>query len=298
MKYNYDEEYCMKFANTREERIEQLRYSESRIRAYRMKTIVSGSMLECEIYPVFKGGRVSGKSKARGCTSAAQKKLNDINLRKRVVRLVNANFDEKDIWITVGYRNGRVPANMAEARRDVTNYIRRLQREAEKQNFDELKYVYVTEFDENKQMHHHIVTNFPDRDIAEKKWGHGEYPQARRLKPNDFGLEGLARYIAKDLGKSKKSYGYSLNLYKSWQHAVVADDIVTTREVERIACESIDVKALFERFYKGYKLNEVESYYSENELLSGCFVYARMRKNTSILQSTANKLKNTKRRRE
>lgn len=215
------------------------------INRYRIKTIKSGKMLESEIYPIWNTSkrRIGENVKVR---KQIQDNLNHKNLRKRVVRLINGNFTEEDIWITVGYRNSIEPVSLEAAKKDVVNYIRRLQRYATKMDYPKLKYIYVTEGDGiDTRFHHHIIINFPDRNIAEKKWNKGEYPQARRLKPNDYGLEGLARYISKPLFKKEdnkqenhkkpKKYGYSLNLYKSWQHATIADTRMTKKKAEKLA---------------------------------------------------------------
>ena len=97
------------------------------INRYRIKTIKSGKMLESEIYPIWNTSkkRIGDKEKAN---KQIQANLNHKNLRKRIVRLINGNFGEKDIWITVGYRNNTSPISIEAAKRDVINYIRRIKR--------------------------------------------------------------------------------------------------------------------------------------------------------------------------
>lgn len=267
----YEEIYNLPYEDSIQEQIEALRNSD--ILKYRIKTIKSGEMLESEIFPIWKTG--AEVKDEEGATRPEQKNLNNKNIRKKITRLLNANFTDADVWITVGYRNGALPATEEEARKDVVNYIRRLQRYCEKSNLPKLKYVYVTEFGEDTRIHHHIVTNFPDRDIAEQKWGKGKYPQSRRLKPDDYGLEGLARYVSKD-PKGNKSYGYSLNLYKPWEHATTADSKMTKRKAERISRKEIEPKVFFEKLYKGYEFLDLEV--KRTDFVSGCYIYARMRK--------------------
>lgn len=270
--YDIDAELDEGLKDTIEERIEAMR--DRGIMKYRVKTIRSGKMLECEIYPVFRH-RIGWRKKPNQESTEKQKNLNNKNMKKKLIRLLNANFSESDIWITVGYRNGDLPPTLSAARKDVINYIRKLQRYCDSQGLDKLKYVYVIEMSDKGRIHIHIVMNFPDRDIAEQKWDKGEYPQARRLKPNDFGLEGLARYLGKE-PKGGKSYGYSLNLYKSWEHATISDYRMTKRKAEKIACRRIDPKEYFEKIYKGFELKDINTYFSE--WVSGCYIHVKMYK--------------------
>lgn len=267
---DYEDLFSLPYEDNQQEKIEALRSKD--LKKYRMKTIKSGQMLECEIYPIWNTSQTARAQKAKESRNE-QKNLNAKNIRKKIVRLLNGNFTEDDIWITVGYRDGALPQTEEEARRDVVNYIRRLQRYCASNGLPKLKYLYVTEFSAETRVHHHIVMNFPDRDVAEKKWTKGKYPQARRLQPDDYGLEGLARYISKD-PKGSKSYGYSLNLYKSWEHATVADSKMTKTKAEKIATTKIDPKSWFEKLYKGYEYKDLEVLYSN--YVSGCYIYARM----------------------
>lgn len=268
--------FCEPYEDTREDLIEALRDKD--IKKYRLKSVFSGDMLESEAYPLWKTAKpaaIATAKELKRATRAEQRNLNNKNVRKKIVRLLNGNFTDQDIWITVGYRNSELPKTEAQAHKDVVNYIRRVQRHCEKNNLPKLKYVYVTEYSEGIRVHHHIVMNIADRDIAEKKWTKGEYPQARRLMPNDYGLEGLARYISKD-PKGSKSYGYSLNLYKSWEHAKKADSRMTRAKAEKIAGNTINPKTFYEKLYKGYEFLDLEV--KRSDFVSGCYLYARMRK--------------------
>ena len=267
--------FTMPYEDNQQEYLEALRNLD--IKKYRLKSVFSGEMLESESYPLCNTAKAKELEAAKAVTRPEQKSLNTKNVRKKVVRLLNGNFTEDDIWITVGYRDGALPPTEEQAHKDVINYIRRLQRYCQKRNLPKLKYVYVTEFSEDTRVHHHIVMNFPDRDTAEKLWKKGKYPQARRLMPNDYGLEGLARYISKD-PKGSKSYDYSLNLYKSWEkpHAKTADSKMTRAKAEKIATGKMDAKAFYEKLYKGFEFLDLEVRYSD--YVSGCYLYARLRK--------------------
>lgn len=254
------------------------------VNGYRLKSIFSGEILESEGYPIWDTrpkNLLPSIAKLKKTSSAVQKSLNQKNTRKKIVRLINSNFTSNDIWITVGYVDADLPADEKAAKRDVINYLRRLQRYCANNNLPKLKYLYITEFSNDPKrkvrVHHHIVMNFQDRDLAEKMWKKGKYPQARRLSTNDYGLEGLARYISKD-PKGSKSYGYSINLHKSWvkPHAKTADRKLSRRRASLIAMDFEKAKEFYEKTYPDYKFLDLEVRYSD--FCSGCYLYCRMKK--------------------
>lgn len=251
-------------------------------RRYRLKTTKSGELLESEIYPVWDTRKKRTKEQAEQDKDVLLK-VRLRNIQRNLVRLVNGNFCRLNIWITLGYRGTEQPACIEDVKKDVRNYIKRLKRYAEKMGWPDLKYIYVIEGDgANKRFHVHMIMNFRDRDIAEKKWGKGKYPQARRLQPNDYGFTGLAMYITKETVKNEeddtkpKAYGYSLGLFKSWQHATISDSKMTKSRAEKIAREEINLKDFFEKLYPGYDYKDTEINISGH--VSGWYIYTRMRK--------------------
>lgn len=277
---NYEDIYVLdesKFTDTIEERVEKLR--DKWTAGYRIKTIRSGPILECEIYPIpsgYKGKRAKKEKDSR----QAQSNLNDKNAQKYLVRSVNTNFTKKDIAVHLTYNNSHLPADIQQAKKDMQNYIRRLKRYVKKNKLPELKYVYVTEYQDadgkkKKRVHHHMICNIADRDMAEKLWNDGGRARTRRLEPNDFGLEGLTRYIAKGRsGSSTKSYTVSRNLKKP--KVTVADSKITRRRAEKIATEENMAHETFEKLYAGYKYNDMQVKYSP--YVAGAYIYVRMRR--------------------
>lgn len=266
----FDSEY----KDNSEERIEALR--NKNITKYRMKTIKSGDILECEIYPIWdtKADRRLPKQKP---SREAQKNLNNKNAVKHVTRLLNANFTKEDIWATFTYDNDHLPENVKEAQKDMVNYLRRLKHFIKKNGLEELKYIYVTEYSDDpkkgkKRVHHHIVMNFRDRDVAEQMWKGGARTHSRRLQPDNFGLEGLANYITKDPNGTKR-WVSSTNLNKPI--VTVADSKMTRGRANKIFENRLDSKALFEKIYKGYSFTDIKKFTSD--YVSGAYIYVRMR---------------------
>ncbi len=270
----YEDAFTEEYEDTPEERIEATLRS-SDISHYRMKTIKSGNVLECETYPVWntRNGQRARKAKE---SRQAQKNLNDKNAKKRLIRLLNANFTEEDIWATFTYDKKHLPETPQQAQREMQNYIRRLSYYNKKHGGEPLKFIYVTEYEDDpekgkKRVHHHIVTNFRDRDIAEKMWHGGARTQARRLQPDEYGLEGLARYISKD-PRGTKRYVCSKNLTQPT--ITVADRKITRKKARTIVENQGDAAAIFGSIYKGYCFNDIKAYFSE--YASGAYIYVRM----------------------
>lgn len=93
----------------------------------REKRTLSGPLLEVDFYPVYTDGRKkptrAPKSKP---TREEQKRYNRAMTAKKIVRLVNANFDSTDYWMHPTYAAALAPQTEEEAHRDMYNYIRRV----------------------------------------------------------------------------------------------------------------------------------------------------------------------------
>ena len=282
---NYDYDEIFAYTDTNEERLANL-YDKSIIR-YRTKTIKSGNVLESEIYPVWNTRSAISRAKRSRESRETQKALNKKNALKNLIRLVNTNFTDKDIWGTFTYAESKLPKSVDKAQKEMAKYVRRLKYYAEKHGYEPLKYVYVTEFEDDeekgkKRVHHHIICNFPDRDVAEKLWLNGARRQTRRLQADEDGYEGLVRYILKD-PKGTKRYVTSKNLEKP--QITIADYKFTRKKVRSIVRGDISATQLFETMYKGYALHKLSTYTSD--YVSGAYVYAKMTKQyTSIRRIT------------
>ena len=172
---------------------------------YALKEIRAGDQFEVEIYPRFKlldevpeeGRRIVKDN------SSAQKNLNDRNARKYLVRLINHNFGEGDLWITLTYDNAHLPADgdIGKALKDVQNYISRVNYQRKKRGLKRAKYVYVIEYDEAAEIrwHIHIVMDGEmDLDTVEACWKQSSRNEVRRTRKDKDGLAGLANYLVKE----------------------------------------------------------------------------------------------------
>jgi len=269
--YDLDEAYNKEFTDTAEE---WLRRKNKNITSIRLKTIISGDMLESECYPIWNTRAEINRAPKANESRKAQRNLNNKNAVKNVVRLINANFTKNDCWFTGTFKDEFLPPTPAAADKYMRNFIRRVKREAIKRGYPELKYIFVTEMDEEAKvrLNNHLIINFPDRDKLEELWRAGR-TQARRLQPDEFGFEGVARYITKD-PKGTRRYTASKNLVRP--KVYISDCRMTRGKVGKIICGRLDAKEAYEKIYKGFAFTDYKHFISN--YISGDYLYVRMRR--------------------
>lgn len=272
-KYDIEELYA--YTDTNEERLAGL--GDKHIVKYRTKTIKSGNIVECMVYPIWDTRSSLSRAKKARESREAQKRLNAKNAINNIIRLVNTNFTDDDIWGTFTYEPKKLPKSIEEAQKEFSKFIRRLRYYGKKHNFPPLKYVYTTEFEDDeakgkKRVHHHIITNFPDRDIAEKLWRNGARKQTRRLQADDDGYEGLVRYITKD-PRGTKRYVTSKNLKKP--QITIADYKFTRGKVNKIMSGEINAATVFEGMY-GDKYKLTKHYAKTSDYCTGAYLYTKL----------------------
>lgn len=251
------------------------------IAGYRVKSIWCGAVLEVEAYPYWKipqGKRV----KTDKNSSKAQERLNEKNRQKHVVRLLNTNFrPHHDLYMTYTYSDKYLPKDYEQAKRDMVNLIRRMKhwlKKQEKYSDFELKYIYTTEHTRNGEKvraHHHMVTNFPDREVAEELWSRGR-PRSDRLEESDLGFKKLGEYLVKEKGpKTAKGYTPSRNLDKHTK-VTVSDTKLTRRKATKIATEENSAQEIFEKMYKNYQFKQMSVSFSD--YVSGAYINVYMKR--------------------
>ena len=122
------------------------------------KNIKSGKEIaEVMIYPSFYNRADMPHTKKKRETKPSQRNLNDKNARRYVIRLANINFGSGDIWATFGWDDRYIPEDIERAKKDVTNFIKRVNRKRKKRGFDNMKYIYVLAVDDYTRPHFHIL---------------------------------------------------------------------------------------------------------------------------------------------
>lgn len=265
----------------------------------RTKTIKAGPMVYVECFPVWdtataQRARSEAKKEAH---RKAQARLNQRNARKKLDRLVNANFGSGDLIITCTYGHGKQPQDDDRAAKDIRNYIKRIQYMRRKRGLPEMRYIYVTEVTVSEQYgvryHHHIIMSGGiGRDEAEACWGkkHGGICNAKKCQPTDRHLTGFSRYLTMDKRertmeadgknpqtKMRRGWVPSKNLVDPVQS--VADKKISIRKAGRIA-ETVEdfarAKEIFAKLYPDCELLEVSA--KRSQWAAGVYVYAELRK--------------------
>lgn len=247
---------------------------------YREKRIVSGRYLEAEIYPVSLHETQKSRKQKSKQSRPKQQNLNDKNAKKHLTRLINSNFDNRDLAVHLTYKPGCIPADLDQARRDIANYIRRIRGYRKRHGLPELRYIAVIECRDASsarksiRIHHHmIMSGDMDRDEVERIWSMGR-SNADRLQPDETGYTALAKYITKDPQGSKR-WSQSRNLKQPEIH--VNDHKYSRRKVEQLANIPED-RATYERLYPGYTFTRCEV--NHNEYAGGIYISIKMRKET------------------
>lgn len=244
---------------------------------YREKRIYSGDILEVEVYPISIQEKKKKRRDKEKESLPKQKNLNDKNARKHLIRLLNTNFTDKDLVVHLTYTDETLPNSAEQAKKDISNYLRRIKHYRKRNGLGELKYIAVIEYKEHSEnekgirMHHHIVMNDMNRDIVEELWGKGR-ANCDRLKSDEFGYEALGRYMTKD-PKGNKRWTQSKNLKQPT--IKVNDSKYKRREVQQIAKNQGEKKA-FENLYPGYFLSGCKV--EVNDVTAKTYIYIKMRK--------------------
>ena len=283
----------------------------------REKRTKSGKLLEVDFYPVWNDGRrMPSRSPKANKSTAEQAKYNKKQATKKLIRLINTNFDSSDIIMHPTYAPSMAPLTEEQARRDVTSYLRRVKYRREKEvkiveqqiaalsddkSLDNIreglklrlkklkapfKYIYVTEKVTYKtgklkgrdNWHFHLfVTGGLSRKTLESMWGEGMRVNADVYQPDRFGPDAIAKYMSKDPAGAKR-FCCSRNLEKP-QTQPPKDGHITAQGVERIAKLRNDDKDYWERRHKGYKF--LKCYARYNEYNGYWYVTAVMYKTSS-----------------
>lgn len=168
-------------------------------------------------------------------------KNNDRNAVKKLARLMNANFYPGDIHLTLTYE-GEAPS-VAKAKKEVSNFKRRMKREYEKQG-KEFRWIEVTEY-QNHRVHHHMLIPYIETEAIRRQWSLGHFWTSTLDRSRNYRT--LAEYFVKETTKTMRTPGSETK--QRWS---------ASRNLVRpiIKREMIEPKAMYEkpRALKGYEI--------------------------------------------
>lgn len=245
---------------------------------YARKRIDSGSIREVEYYPVNRRGSILPRER-KAKTKEAKRKHNLKNAQKKLIRLINCNFDKTSWIVDLTYRDGSLPGELG-ARRDMRNFVDRLRRRCK----GILKYIYVIEWSDEEthriRVHQHLIIgdvlgtrNIDEvRDMLNEVWGRGRV-KVEPATPDEYGLTAWARYIAKD-PKGGHRWSASKNLRRPKETTSVSE--ISPRRAEKLARDYELAKEYLEKKNPGYEILDIE--WSTNEFIAGVYLRGIMRK--------------------
>lgn len=257
--------------------------SRNRGDVYATKEIRAGEQLEIEIYPQFdRTQKHLIPAPVRAKQRKAQKILNARNSWKRCRRLINENFTDRDIWATFTYSAANAPDSLEQAKRDMQNYIRRLNRLRKKRGLQNARYIYVTERGANGKWHHHIILDGDiDIDTIERLWTLGKRNNVRRLERDEAGLAGLAAYITKQ-GKKRRAEDKGLKTWTPSKGLREPQERVNhkfrRKHIREMVRDFNAVKYHMERVYAGAGYVFTSAAVKYNSFNGRFYIYAQMRR--------------------
>lgn len=225
---------------------------------YVKKMIFSGKLLEIEKYPVSrKGCRVPrcGKYKV---SSESQQNLNEKNSKKQFLRLVECNFTERDLYITLSYKNENLPKTSQKLKKDFQNFIRRLKYRCSKENLPAPVYMAVSH-DKHHRAHHHLLLKKCSWDMIEKLWQYGGVNIQTLIPDDEYGFVQVGKYIINQKNENSfdKRWCASQNLKKP---------IIKYKDIKRMTISSAYDAP------KGYRITDISI--TDNEFV-GMYQYIR-----------------------
>lgn len=230
-------------------------------------------------------GNFGQRKEKKKITREAVQKNNDRMAKKKLARIINANFDESSFHDTLTYSTA---PSQEEAKTILKNFLRRVKNELKKMGVD-FKWVVVTEYN-NKRIHHHIVTNAPEEVIREH-WKQGHIFISRFYEGPDYTQ--LAEYLIKETEKTfreeesvnKERYSRSRNLIipevrqeevsekqlfedpTAWKGYYIDEDSVRRYEHPITGLEYLEYKMIaideprLKKYYKGRRKKKEQSYW-------------------------------------
>lgn len=250
----------------------------------RAQTKICKDYAHFDIYPAF-SHKKSRKKKNYKPTSETQRIINQRNAEKYLERLVETNFDDKDFFVTLSY--DIEPSSDEQAEANAYNFIRRLEYQCKKHDFDKPCAIWCTEKPKNGRYHHHLILKcLLGRDAIEDIWRDKKHPEhgyvnTKRLQFNENGLAPLTTYLQKKpIGKQR--WHRTRNMKEPIKRE---NDNMSQKQFKALFDEHATSED-YERAFPGYTLaGEPRRVYNE---VNGCYYlsFKMYRTNSSYIRPT------------
>lgn len=250
---------------------------------YRETRHICKDYMDIQIYPVYDTARTRGPK--RRPSREMQKKLNEENAKKKLVRLVHTNFTWNDFEVTFTYKDKYLPQDENEAKRQIQNFFRRAKRLYAKNGIT-LKYIWIMErAAETGRIHFHaFLSGGVDRTKLEGLWKFG-YANTVALRFDEKGVAGLVYYDVKNRLLYRRWNG-SKNLEKPTEKK--RDGLISAKRAAELYTASQaredfkDAYPLWEKRLGAYEISEIKAF--KNEWNGGYYLTVQLyRKQARLL---------------
>ena len=165
--------------------------------------ITSGRVVEKRDVLMYSSRTHRPRGGRKGKSTIKQVERNERETVLELARFINCNHLGGDLFVTLKYSDGRLPASREEARRIAGNYIRRLARAYRKATGKKLIWALVTADRSSKtgepvRLHHHLVLNAMPWELLAANWPADEFSCRHLDDTGDY--TAVARYMVKNAG--------------------------------------------------------------------------------------------------
>lgn len=174
-------------------------------------------LIDVSLDPTTRKKRPRGKRTGR--TLAAQIERNFNEAVKRLARILNCNYQGGDLFLTLKYSDGRLPASKEEAKRLAKNFVQRIARAYKAATGEKLRWVLVTADKSSRtgepvRLHHHLVIPAVAWELVAKHWPDDQFSYRRLDNSGDY--TAVAVYMIRNAGyeRGERTWSTSQGLEK------------------------------------------------------------------------------------
>lgn len=169
--------------------------------------IISGKVIETRRCMLSSRQAVTvGKKRAPRTAGNSSKRKINANEReavKRLARIIHCNFVPGDLWLTLKYSDGRLPADIKEADKIIGKFLRNVRAAYRKETGKKLRYILCTSETSTKtgnkaRLHHHLIMDRMAYEIICRYWPQEEISYSLIDGRGDH--TALAKYIVQNFG--------------------------------------------------------------------------------------------------
>lgn len=243
------------------------------------KTVCGKEYMEVDLFRVTEAEhRASRRAKKEKASSIAMQNCNERYSRRYLNQLVATNFSREEgaMVLHLTYEDGYLPGTWEEAGRDLSNFVRKINRRCKKKGLPKAKWIGVTEHQDKNltenvkevRFHHHMILQCGlGLDEIKDSWstGRGLWQEplglitADRAEFKHGTLDAFCQYITK-YPRRKRRWRQSQGLKKP-ERPVPNDTRYSPRKLDQVARERIDDREFWESRYGKQKRRDGEREY-------------------------------------